>query len=522
MAPDVAGKGGREEDEGNADRGRENQQRDESDAPGCPVTVRAFAVLAGYYAILLVLAFYGVHRFRLILRHYRIPARDPLPPVFPTAPLDILVQLPVYNERFVVERLLDACAALRVPAGGHLRLQLLDDSADETTTIADAAVARLAAEGVDVVHVRRTTRGGFKAGALAHGLALDGARPEGAAPYAAIFDADFVPAPDFLEKTLPHLADPLVALVQARWEHLNRDESLLTRLQALFLDGHFVLESAVRFRAGLFFNFNGTAGVFRRAAIEDGGGWAGDTVTEDLDLSYRILLKGWRFVFLSGVTAPAEVPVAMKDFKSQQARWTKGSIEVARKLLPEVLRAPLPRATRLEAFIHLTNNVSYPLLVLLALLVVPSLEVRHEIGWMKLLWLDAPLFLVSSLSVGLFYTVSQRVLKRPWLRNFRLVPMMMSLGIGMAVQNAVGVVEALCGRRTPFVRTPKRGSARPEFPYRTRLRPVAAAEGALLAYFAVALVWCAAARLWAAVPFVLVFFTGFLYNGVLSLLPARR
>jgi cellulose synthase/poly-beta-1,6-N-acetylglucosamine synthase-like glycosyltransferase len=409
-----------------------------------------------------------------------------------------------------------------VPAGGHLRLQLLDDSADETTTIAAAAVAVLAAEGVDVVHARRATRGGFKAGALAHGLALDGARKEGPARFAAIFDADFVPAPDFLEKTLPHLADPLVALVQARWEHLNRDESLLTRLQALFLDGHFVLESAVRFRAGLFFNFNGTAGVFRRAAIDDGGGWAGDTVTEDLDLSYRILLKGWRFVFLSDVTAPAEVPATMKDFKSQQARWTKGSIEVGRKLLPELLRAPLSRDTRLEAFIHLTNNVSYPLLVLLALLVVPSLEVRHDIGWMKLLWLDAPLFLVSSLSVGLFYAISQRELKRPWLRELRLVPMMMSLGIGMAVPNAVGVVEALCGRRTPFERTPKRGRARPASPYRTRLRPAAAAEGALLVYFAVALAWCAAARLWAAVPFVLVFFTGFLYNAVLSFWPTRR
>jgi cellulose synthase/poly-beta-1,6-N-acetylglucosamine synthase-like glycosyltransferase len=338
----------------------------------------------------------------------------------------------------------------------------------------------------------------------------------------AVFDADFVPPPDFLERTVPHLAEPRTGLVQARWDHLNREESLLTRLQAIFLDGHFVLESAVRFRSGHFFNFNGTAGVWRRTTIEDAGGWSGETLTEDLDLSYRALLRGWRFVFLKDVTAPAEVPGTIRDFKSQQARWTKGSIEVGRKVLPELFRARLPFGTKLEAFIHLTNNLSYPLVVLLALLVVPSLQIRRDIGWMKLLWLDLPLFLASSLSVGLFYLVSQRELKRPWRRDIRLIPMMMSLGMGMAVQNAVGVIEALCGRPTSFVRTPKRGDAGSGAFYRTRLRPAAAAEAALLVYFALALVWCGATGLWAALPFLLVFFTGFLYNGIFTFLPARR
>lgn len=481
------------------------------------MTAAEAALLAAYYAVLGVLAFYGVHRFHLVVRNYRVAARDPEPPRDAegrsAAPAgDVLVQLPVFNERFVVERLLRAAAALRVPRG-RLRVQLLDDSTDETTEIAAAVLRGLRAGGADATHVRRGTREGFKAGALAHGLALDAARPEGAAPFVAIFDADFAPPPDFLERTLAHLGAPGVALVQARWEHLNRDDSLLTRLQSIFLDGHFVLESAVRFRSGLFFNFNGTAGVFRREAIEDAGGWSGDTLTEDLDLSYRALLRGWRFVFLRDVTAPAEVPATMAAFKSQQARWTKGSIEVAKKLLADVLAAPLPGRVKLEAFIHLTNNVTYPLVVALALLVVPSIEIRHRIGALQFLALDAALFLASSLSLAAFYLVSQRELARPWRTEIRLVPMMMSLGIGMAVQNAVGILEALAGARTPFVRTPKHGGVRgaARRAYRLPGRLVGLAEAALALYFGGALLWCASARVWVAVPFLLVFFNGFLY-----------
>jgi hypothetical protein len=322
---------------------------------------------------------------------------------------------------------------------------------------------------------------------------------------------------------MPHLHDSSVALVQARWEHLNRDESLLTELQAIFLDGHFALESAVRFRSGLFFNFNGTAGVFRREAIESAGGWSGDTLTEDLDLSYRVLLRGWRFVFLSDVTAPAELPGSMRDFRSQQARWTKGSIEVARKLLSRILRARLPRPVRLEAFVHLTNNLSYPLVVLLALLVVPSIVVRHELRLLSTLFIDAPLFLASSLSVALFYLVSQRVLGRPWKRKIRFLPMTMSLGIGMAVENAVGVIEALLGASTPFLRTPKKGRAGVAAArlYRRAPRLVVGAEIALLVYFALALFWCVTAGAWAALPFLLVFFSGFFYGVLFTLMPSR-
>lgn len=483
------------------------------------------AILVAYYAVLVALAFYGSHRFRMILRHYRVPARDPVEPDLPREHelrgVPILVQLPVYNERFVVERLLRACAALRTP-GGPLRVQLLDDSADDTPEVAACVIDDLRGRGIDVTHVRRGTREGWKAGALAEGLRLDATRSGGPAPFVAIFDADFVPPPDFLVRTLPHFVDAELALVQTRWDHLNREESLLTRLQAIFLDGHFVLESAVRFRHGLLFNFNGTAGVFRRAAIEDAGGWSGDTLTEDLDLSYRVLLRGWRFAFLRDVTAPAEVPATIRDFKSQQARWTKGSIEVSKKLLGRILAAPISRAAKLEAFIHLTNNVSYPLVVLLALLVVPSILVRHEIGWLRLLWLDLPLFLTSSLSVALFYIVSQRELGRSFGRTVRLVPMMMSLGIGMAVPNAVGVIEAFLGIATPFKRTPKRGDARGARVYRRRAPLSIWAEAALAVYFAIAVFAALRMGLWAGVPFLLLFLSGFAYGVTLSLLPARR
>ncbi len=476
-------------------------------------------VLAAYYLALAGLAFYGSHRLRLIARHYRVPDRDPDPPAAGIPPATpVLVQLPVFNERLVVERLLQSCAALGW--SGPLRVQLVDDSDDETTAVAEGVAGRLRGPGREVTVVRRAGRDGYKAGALAHGLAVDAGHPDGPAPLVAIFDADFVPGPDFLQRTLPFFAEPSTALVQVRWEHLNREDSLLTRLQSIFLDGHFVLESAVRFRCGHFFNFNGTAGVWRRSAIEDAGGWSGETLTEDLDLSYRALLRGWRFVFLNDVTAPAEVPATMRDFKSQQGRWTKGAIEVARRLLGDVLAAPLPLATKLEAFLHLTNNLSYPLVVLLALLVVPSIEIRARLGWLRLLWIDLPLFLLSSVSVGAFYIVSQRALGRAWRKTIRLVPMMMSLGIGMAVGNAIGVIEALAGRATPFLRTPKRGRATRGF-YRSPVRPALAAEAALALYFAGSLAWAVSLGLWAALPFLMVFFSGFFYGTLLSLLPGR-
>jgi hypothetical protein len=417
----------------------------------------------------------------------------------------------------VVERLLRAAAALRSPSG-PVRIQLLDDSTDDSAEVAAPIVAELRAQGVDLTHVRRGTREGYKAGALAEGMRLDAERPGGPACSSRSSTRTSYPARTF-EKTLPHIA-PRGRPRPARWDHLNRDESPhqgAERVPRRPLHP----ESAVRFRTGLF-NFNGTAGVFRRETIEDAGGWSGDTLTEDLDLSYRALLKGWRFVFLSDVTAPAEVPRTMKDFKSQQARWTKGAIEVARKSLGKILAGPFSREAKLEAFVHLTNNLSYPLVVLLSLLVVPSLLVRKELGLMHLLWLDAPLLFGSSLSVGIFYVTSQRALGRNWVREIRLIPMMMSLGIGMAVGNAVGVVEALCGSATPFVRTPKLGGsgAAGARRYRTPLRPVFLAEAALAGYFALALVWVVARGAWEALPFLFIFFSGFVYGTLYSVLPA--
>ena len=315
------------------------------------------------------------------------------------------VQLPLYNERCVVERLLDAVGALDYPAD-RLEIQVLDDSTDETSALAAAAVERLRARGLAVAHLRRAHRRGFKAGALAAGL--EAARGE----LIAVFDADFVPPPGFLTATVPSFADPAVGMVQARWEHLNREASLLTRVQALLLDGHFAVEHRARHVAGCFFNFNGTAGIWRRQAIADAGGWAHDTLTEDLDLSYRAQLAGWRFVYLPDVAVPAELPADAASFKAQQRRWAKGSLQTARKVLPRLLAARLPWRVKLEACAHLTANLSYPLMVALSLLLFPAMAARRGSARSLLLWVDAPLFVAATASVFTFYLASQVLLGR--------------------------------------------------------------------------------------------------------------
>ncbi len=472
------------------------------------------ATLIAYYVVLTLLAVYGVHRAFMVRLYYRHRGDDPRPAgSLETLPV-VTVQLPLYNEVYVVERLLDAVMALDYPKE-LLEVQVLDDSTDETREVVRAAVGRYRKEGYDVVHRTREHRRGYKAGALQAGL--ESARGE----FILIFDADFVPQPQMLRRCLPHFSHPRVGMVQARWDHLNREFSLLTRIQSIFLDGHFVIEHTARNRSGRFFNFNGTAGIWRRRCLEEAGGWQSDTLTEDLDASYRAQLAGWRFLYLKDVGVPAEVPVDMNGFKTQQHRWTKGSIQTCRKLLPAVFRSSFPRKVKVEAFFHLTSNFSYLLVVLLALLIVPAIVIREEIGWRKLAILDFPLFFGATLSFVAFYASSQREIGQDWRTTLRYLPCLMSLGIGLSLTNVRAVLEGLVNGPAEFTRTPKyriegvAGEWRSK-KYRASSNLSFAAEVILAGYFLVALLFGAAEGYWVGVPFLLIFFNGFAYTAAVS------
>ncbi len=400
-----------------------------------------------YFGLLFVLSIYGCHRFmmvRLFLRHCRQPYR--CPEKMKQLPM-VTIQLPVFNERYVAERLIRAVVSMDYPAD-KLEIQVLDDSTDDTAEIVAELVAQYEKEGVQVYHIRRSARTGYKAGALAEGLKT--ARGE----FVAVFDADFIPEPSFLMETLDHFSEENVGMVQGRWGHLNRNYSSLTRAQAILLDGHFVIEHNARFRSGRFFNFNGTAGVWRKCAIEDAGGWQHDTLTEDLDLSYRAQVKGWRFVYLDDVQVPAEIPVNMAAFKSQQFRWAKGSIQTAKKLLLPVMRSDFPLRVRAEAAFHLSANLSFLMMLCLSILMPVITFIRIDRGLELTLLMDVPLFLMATCSVCYFYLHSQRG-KQGWLSSIFSLPLVLALGVGMSLNNSKAVIEALIGRSTPFVRTPK-------------------------------------------------------------------
>jgi cellulose synthase/poly-beta-1,6-N-acetylglucosamine synthase-like glycosyltransferase len=451
-------------------------------------------VLALYYLVLGALTVFGIHRFYLV----RLRRRTPEPPRVTRAEFPPLtIQLPLYNEPNVAARLLDAAGAVEYP--GPLDIQVLDDSTDHTPSIVAERVASFRARGVRIEHVRRGSRDGYKAGALAHGM------QRSASELFAVFDADFVPPPDILLRMVPHFAEPRVGMVQARWTHLNRERSLLTRVQAIFLDAHFAVESAARNFAGHFFNFNGTAGVWRRAAIEEAGGWSASTLTEDLDLSYRAQLAGWTFVFLSDVEVPAELPAALSGFQQQQHRWAKGSIQTARKLLPAIRAARVPRRVKAEAAFHLTNNSAYLLTVILALLVVPAIAIRyrHELLWSLIL--DLALYGVSTTSVLLFYREGQRLAGRA-LRARELLAVL-PVGVGISVRNAAAVVEGMFESGGEFLRTPKQGdgtSVVREGPARIPL-----VEVALALFFLGAMGAFAGTRQWLSLPFLAIFASGY-------------
>src|SRR6187549_2258755 len=472
-------------------------------------------ILATYFFVLVILAVYGWHRYYLVYLYMKNKGRIPVPAGKLEAWPAVTIQLPIYNEMYVADRLIDAVCQLDYPRE-LLEIRVLDDSTDETRSVAERAVRRNADQGIDIKYLHRADRTGYKAGALEAGMKV------ATGQFIAIFDADFIPTVDFLRRTVPFFGDPQVAMVQARWGHINQHYSLLTKVQSILLDAHFVLEHGSRNRAGLFFNFNGTAGIWRREAIIDAGGWQHDTLTEDLDLSYRAQLRGWQFVFLPNLVSPAELPVEMNSFKSQQHRWAKGSIQTCRKLLPHILRSNIPVREKAEAFFHLTANFNYPLMCVLSVLMAPSMVIRYNMGWYEMLLIDVPLFFAATASVANFYMVCQRELHDDWVTRAKYLPFLMSIGIGLTVNNTKAVFEALFNKQTEFARTPKyRIEARADEwigkKYRQSVLVQPMIELTLGLYFTATVFYALANGIYGTLPFLMLFQFGFLYMGLTSI-----
>src|SRR5437868_7712864 len=467
-----------------------------------------------YLSVLIGLSAYGIHRYFIIYLYLKNRKRPPVPAGYFEKLPKVTVQLPIFNEMYVAERLLRSVSELDYPQE-LLQIQVLDDSTDETREITAACAEELRQRGFNVQRIHRTDRTGFKAGALGVGLAA----AEG--EFLCILDADFVPGKDLLKRTVHFFTDPKVGMIQTRWGHLNRGYSLLTRMQAMFLDGHLLLEQTARSRSGRFFNFNGTAGLWRRSCIDEAGGWQHDTLTEDLDLSYRAQLAGWKFIFLSDVITPAELPVDMNGFKSQQHRWTKGSVQTCKKLLPTIWRSPLPLMIKIEATAHLTSNFAYLLLACLCVLLHPSAG-GPQATWVRTLLLDVPIFMTASVSVAVFYICAQRELHpRTWMKEILLLPALLALGVGLSINNARAVLEAVFNHKSDFARTPKYGIERKAQPWRSckymplkSLLPIA--EMAFAIYFSYFLWFAIEHRQWISVPFLAMFQIGFLYVSLSS------
>ncbi len=477
-------------------------------------------LLIFYLLSLPALALFGLHKYYLLHLYFKHCDEKETPPPAPAEWPAALVQLPIYNERYVIKRLLKAVVRLDYPKD-RLHIQVLDDSTDATRHLTARLVRLLQKRGYRIEHLRRADRHGFKAGALAYGLTQSDVE------FIAIFDADFVPQPDFLKATIPYILQPGIGMVQTRWGHINRNYSLLTKLQAIFLDGHFVIEHLARARSGKFFNFNGTAGVWRRQAINDGGGWQHDTLTEDLDLSYRAQLAGWRFCFLPDVVAPAELPVDVNAYKSQQHRWAKGSIQTGRKLLRRIWAANLPLPVKLEATVHLTNNIGYLLMLVPALLMTPVLTLQIE----SRLWIWVALyifmFFAATVSVTAYYAVTIRhVLGKMW-PHILHIPAMMALGIGLSINNGLATLEALLGRQSEFVRTPKFKIEKTRIDwknkmYRSRRSYVYLAELTLALYFTIGMVEFLMRGFFMSIPFFMLFQFGFGYLASQSIASTRQ
>ncbi len=404
-------------------------------------------VLTSYIFSLTVLLVFSSHGF--IMLYYRNKYRKNVPRENTSENLDktVTVQIPLYNEMYVAERIIDAVCNLDYPKD-KLEIQVLDDSTDETVDIVKKAVEEKRKLGFDIRSFHRTDRKGYKAGALKEGL--KNAKGE----FVAIFDADFIPKKHFLKKTLKYFISKKIGMVQTRWEHLNEDFSMLTKVQALALDGHFVIEQTVRNRAGFFINFNGTGGVWRKECIEDAGNWHDDTITEDLDLSYRAQLRGWKFIYLRDFTTPSELPSEINSLKAQQFRWTKGAIETAKKLLPLVWKSKMPLRVKLQSTFHLTNNLVFPFILLAGILNVPFIFIKNS-GPYDGVFNFMSIFVLAFISSFLLYLYAQKEVYPNWKKRITLFPFFMAGSMGLAVNNSRAVFEGLINRKSEFVRTPK-------------------------------------------------------------------
>ncbi|MBI3949663.1 MAG: glycosyltransferase [Acidobacteria bacterium] len=498
-----------------------------SDQPGnlsYLYTLDAFdwLIICSYFGILFLLSIYGFYRLRLIYIFLRYRHFKPTPEGrFDEHELPrVTVQLPIFNEVYVVERLLKAVTQLDYP--GHLlEIQVLDDSIDETAELAEQAVERYRAEGHNITYIHRDNRAGFKAGALANGLNY------ATGDFIAIFDADFIPRPDTLRKMIDYFTDPLVGVVQMRWSYINADYNTLTRIQQIMLDAHFVIEQTSRSRAGGLFNFNGTAGMWRRTAIEWSGGWQTDTLAEDTDLSYRAQLFGWKFIYLLDEDVPSELPVDINSFKVQQRRWAKGVLQVGQKLIGHILRSDLPLRVKLELFFRFTNNANAPLIIILSLLHWPVLIVRFSQGWFHLLLLDTPVLIFATTSVIAYYGVAIWHLYPDWKKQVRYLPLVMAMGIGLAINNARAALEVFLGVKSSFARTPKfRIESRKDdwrgkrYHWGSDLIPMA--ELALAIYFMGMVHYAVVMEIWGTIPFLLLFLIGYGFTGTASLIQSKK
>jgi cellulose synthase/poly-beta-1,6-N-acetylglucosamine synthase-like glycosyltransferase len=478
-----------------------------------------YAVLIPYFTLLAILSFYGLHRFAMIKGYYQGRKNMPKQPAqrFEENNLPaVTIQLPLFNERYVVERLLESASKVRYPKD-KLQVQILDDSTDDSAAYTEALVARYVARGFNMEYKHRTNRKGYKAGALEEGLAT------ATGELTAIFDADFVIPEDFLEQTVHYFTDPQVGVVQTRWSYLNRHYNLLTEVQTMLLDGHFVLEHGARAGTGLFFNFNGTAGIMRKAMVQDAGGWQHDTLTEDSDLSYRAQLKGWRFVYLPHVHCPSELPVETYGFQVQQARWAKGLTQCAKKLLERVLRSDLSWRHKMEAFCHLTPNISYPLMIVVSALMLPVMIVRFYMGPLEVLLIDLPLIIANFASLTAFYLVAQRELDpRNWKRTIWFMPALMAAGVALTLSNTKAVLEALFGVQTAFARTAKYNIGEKKLKltqvqYKRKSGILPFLEIAMGTAFAAMVYYCIESLNFLSIPFLMIFVSGYYWAGFSTL-----
>ena len=472
-------------------------------------------VLISYFVSLFILFVFSSHGFIMIYYHNKYKNVKPKANVDFNPDTKVTIQLPLYNELYVVERLIDSVCEIDYPKD-KMEIQVLDDSTDETVGIVARIVSEKKKLGFDIHHVRRSSRTGFKAGALKEGM------KSATGEFIAIFDADFIPAKNFLKKTLTYFTDDKIGMVQTRWEHLNGDYSILTKVQALALDGHFVIEQNVRNKAGFFINFNGTGGIWRRSCIEDAGNWHADTLTEDLDLSYRAQLKGWRFVFLRDETSPAELPSEINALKAQQFRWTKGAIETAKKILPIVLKSKLPLRVKIQATFHLTNNLAFPFILLAAILNVPLIFIKNS-GSHEAYFAVMSVFILAFIGSFIFYLYSQKDIRTDWRKKIVLFPLFMAGSMGFAVNNSRAVIEGLLSRKSEFVRTPKfkvvdqKDSWTNKKYVNKKLEPSVIVELIMAIYCLVGIGSSIYFLEIAAIPFQLLFFIGFSFVSVTSI-----